>query len=195
MRIRALLTLSALIACGVGACNSSAATLFTTTAHTARVTIGATAVATGTNIDLTSGTALINHCAHSALNMTLAQNNDTTVVGTFAGGSFNGCNNPITPTFVQNGAPTAWVLTISGTSTLINDQRCWQTQLHDVTWDLLGGLYSGTLSGMTSCQPTSGSPLTIKLLSSGTISGPLIGNGRYDGSYIFTSTASAWSLT
>jgi hypothetical protein len=198
MRIRALLFLSALAATallGIGAGSASAATLFTTTAHTARVTVGAIAVGTGTNVDLTSGTAVINHCAHSSLNLLLDQNNDTAVVGTVTAGSFNGCNNPVTPTFLNGGVTANWVLTVSGNSSLINDQNCWNASVDRVTFDLLGGQYAGNLTGVTACQPTSGSPLTLRLPSAGSVAGPLTGNGRIDGSYVFTGAAAAYSLT
>jgi len=194
MRIRALI-ISALAATALlsAASSASAATLFTTTGHTARVTVGATAVGTGTNVDLTSGSSVINHCAHSALNLTLSQNNDTAVIGNVTGGTFNGCANPVTPTF-----PSVWSLVIRGNGTAqAGENTCWTASVTAVEFDLLGGKYTGNLlTGVTACQPTTtGSPLTLKLASAGFVSGPLTGNGRIDGSYVFTGAAAAYSLT
>ena len=194
MRIRAFI-ISALAATALlsAAGSASAATLFTTASHATRVTVGATAVGTGTNVDLTSGSSVINHCGHSALNLTLAQNNDTEVIGNVTGGSFNVCNSPVQGTFT-----TPWSLRISGTGTVSGTNTCWNGRVLGVVFDLLGGSYSGSLTtGVTACQPTAtGAPLSLKLASAGFVVGPLTGNGRIDGSYVFTgSPASGYSLT
>jgi hypothetical protein len=191
MRIRALLFTPVLAAAalGIGAGGASAATLFTTTAHSARVTVGATATATSTTpIPLTSGATRINTCTHSQLNLTLTANNDTAgVQANVTGGSFSPCNSPVTGNFA-----TPWKLTISGTATISGGFSRYAAAVDNVSFNLLGGVYAGNLTtGITATQPTAAAaPLCLHMNAAGSVSGPLTGDGRIDGTYCLTNTFS-----
>lgn len=195
MRIRSLLFIPALAAAAlaIGASGASAATLFTTTAHTTRVTVGATATATSTTpIVLTSGATKINTCTHSTLHLVLVQNNDVEVVGNVVAGSFTPCLNPVTGNFT-----TPWGLTVSGTGTMDGAFTRWNARVNNVSFNLLGGTYTGNLTtGITVTQPTvATSPLCLHAANAGFVTGPLTGDGRIDGTYCFSGTAASFSLT
>ena len=195
MRIRALLFVPALAAAvlGIGASGASAATLFTTASHTTRVATGATAVATSTTpIPLTSGATRINTCTHSTLHLTLNQNGPSTVIGNIVAGSFSPCVSPVTGNFA-----TPWRLTVSGAGTMTGGFNSWTTAVDNVSFNLLGGTYTGNLTtGITATQPTAaGAPVCLHMNSAGSVAGPLTGDGRIDGTYCLSGTAAAFSLT
>ena len=194
MRIRAILLAPALAAMllAVGASGASAATLFTSAAHTTRVAVGATASATLTApLVWTSGATAINRCTHSTLHLTVAQNNDTAVVGNIVAGSFSPCNSPLTGNFA-----TPWKLTITGTSTMVGAFTRWNAAIDNISYNQLGGTYSGNLTtGVTATQPTTAAaPICIHLATAGSVSGPL-GSFNLDGSYCLSGTSTAFSLT
>ena len=196
MRIRALLFVPALAAVvlGIGVSGASAATLFTSTAHTTRVSVGTTADATSVSpIDLTSGSQLLNRC-HSTLQLALRENSDTRVAIAVTGSSFSNCSGigPVTGTHVV-----PWTLTITGTGRVVGSFWDYSATADNVVFDLLGGTYTGNLtSGVTITQPLVGtSPICVDLLAAGTVTGPLTGNGRIDGRYCLTGAAAAFSLT
>jgi hypothetical protein len=205
MRIRALLFTPVLAAAvlGVGASGASAATLFTTTAHSARVTVGATATAgSTTNIRLTSGTSgsTVENCASSALNLTLVQNNDTKLIGSITGGSFTTCSPfpSVTPTFSGTSSP--WTLTVSGTGTVSGTRTQYAASVDSVSVDFGNGNYRGNLGttggSIVAYQPTAAAaPLCLDFNSSGSLIGPLTGDGRVDGTYCFTGASASYSLT
>ena len=197
MRIRALLFIPALAAAAlaIGASGASAATLFTSTAHTTRVAVGTTAVATSVgNIDLTSGGALLNRCPHSVLHLVLAENSDTRVNVSVTGSAFFACSGlgAVTGTHVP-----PWQLTITGNGTMVGGFTAYAATAHRVTFDILGGRYSGNLeTGLTITQPTvATSPICVDVNNAGSVSGPLTGDGRIDGKYCLSGTAAGFSLT
>jgi hypothetical protein len=80
------------------------------------------------------------------------------------------------------------------------------TTLSNVRFDLLGALFSGTLTGATGSPPTtgayltqpsaSGAPICLVLDRAGTVAGALASGVRVDGRYCFAgAAASTWSLT
>jgi hypothetical protein len=191
-----LLVASAL---GMTAGTASGATLFTTGAHTARVTVGATAgLTTSTIARFTSGTSgsTFNTCASSTLGLTLVQNNDTKVILTTTGGTFSGCVpfTPVTPTF--SGTSTPWTLTVSGTGTVSGTRTQWGATLDSVSLDYGNGNYRGNYSGLTAFQPSAtASPICVAFVAAGSLIGPITGDGRLDTTYCFEGGAAAWSLT
>jgi hypothetical protein len=209
MRIRALLFMPVLAAAvlGVGASGASAATLFTTTAHTTRVTVGAKASAASTgNIRLTSGTtgSTVENCTSSTLSLTLTQNNDTKVIGQIDSGAganvFAGCSMfpTVTPTFSGTSQP--WTLTVSGTGTVSGTRTQWTAHVDTVSVDFGNGNYRGNLGisgSIFAYQPTAAAaPICLEFNSSGSLIGPLTGDGRVDGTYCFEgAAASQYSLT
>jgi hypothetical protein len=200
MRIRALLftPVLAVALLGAGVSSASAATLFTTSAHTTRVTVGATASATATtNIRLTSGTSgsTVNNCNNSALSLALRQNNDTKVIGAITAGSFSNCA-PFATVATFSGTSSQWTLTVSGNSTTSGTRTQWAASVDSVSVDFANGNYRGNFGNVTAYQPTAtGAPLCLEFASSGSLVGPLTGDGRVDGTYCFDGASAAYSLT
>ena len=195
MRIRAFLLTPALAAAtlAISASGASAATLFTSAAHTTRVTVGATASATLTTpLTITSGAVGFITCTHSTLHLSVSQNTDAAVVGTVVAASLSPCTSPITANVV-----TPWKLTITGTSTMVGAFTRWNAAIDNVSFNLLGGLYTGNLTtGVTATQPTAaGAPICIHMAVAGSVSGPLLGDGRFDGTYCLSGSSAAFSLT
>jgi hypothetical protein len=201
MRIRAVLFMSVLAAAvlGAGAGGASGATLFTSTAHTARVAVGTVASAAGTNIRLTSGSATIEFCESSTLTLSLVQNNDNKLIGAIGStgaNTFSACAPiaSVTPTFT--GTSTPWTLTVDGNGVVSGTRTTWTATVDSVSVDFGGGNYRGNLENVTAWQPTAtGSPICLEFDASGTLIGPLTGNGRVDGQYCFEGGAAAFSLT
>jgi hypothetical protein len=193
MRIRALLFLPALAtaALGIGASSASAATLWTTNAHSARVTVGSTATADVIgNLDLTLPTGTVaNRCTGGDLGVTVEENSDVRVSLNVTSGFFTGCTAGVLPTF-------PWTLTVTGNGTVVAPNIRWAAIVDHVAFDIAGfpGVFSGNLTtGVTAGQPTSGTtPITLNLADAGSASNPNVGTGFIDGNIQLTS---AWSLT
>ena len=204
MRIRAMLfmSLAAMAVVGIGASGASAATLYTSAAHTTTVSLGATLSATTTTppkgIRLTSGTATVNNCTHATINGTVGANTGGAIVIDFGSGAFSGCN--IATTFAG-----AWALDIFGSGSHGTSQSgaaslLWPATFTNVHMIFGGGTYQGNIvSGeggtITMSQgTTSGTGLCLNLSNAGTLSGPLTTVGKIDSQYCFTGTAANWSL-
>ena len=199
MRVRALLLVPALVTAvlAIGASGASAATLFTNAGHATRVTVGATASATSTTpLLLTSGATRMNTCTHSSLQLVISQNNDTAVVGTVVGGTFNPCGATMTGAFFM-----PWRLTMTGAGVMSGGFTRWSAAINNVSFTVFGGLYTGNVTtGITATQPTTpstigASPICVHMTAAGSVSGPLTGDGRLDGSFCLSGTSAAFSLT
>jgi len=194
MRIRAMMfALAATAAMGIGASGASAATLFTTSAHTTTVATGSAVSATATSpVVLTSATSALNTCSSSSLAGTVTTNSGGTVAGNITSGSVSSC----APFSAGVTFPSAWVLSVTGSSTTSGSTTIWSNvTISNVRFDLNNGPYSGTLSGgITARQPHSGGPICLQLSDSGTLTGPLTGNGRIDTNYCFNGAAANYSL-
>jgi hypothetical protein len=198
LRMLPLIPVLATAALGLTANGASAATLFTNTAHSTRVTVGATASISSANWRWTSGTSgsTMETCNASTFSLTLVQNNDNKVIGAVNGASFTGCAPfpTLTPTF--SGTSTTWTFTIDGTSTVSGTRTQWTAALHNFSFDFGNGNYRGNIANLTAWQPTaSPSPVCIEFASAGSFVGPLTGDGRVDTTYCFEGAAAAWSLT
>lgn len=196
MRIRALLVMPVLVATaalGFGVSGASAATLFTTGAHTTEVAVGATSSATNTSpVVLTSATSQINTCHTSTLNTQVEQNSGGRVVLGITSGTFAGCA-PLAATGVFS---TPWKLTVTGSPTTSGGVTSWAAAVHSVGFVLGGGNYSGNLTtGVTARQTGAGGAVCLNLADAGQLSGPLTSNGRIDTNYCFEGSASTYSLT
>jgi hypothetical protein len=195
MRYRPLLvSLVIAAACSAGLSGgASAATLFTTGAHTTRVAIGATqSLTTTTPWTYTSATSVLNSCSNSTLQLTLFQNTDAAVVATVTGGTFTGCT-PFAPT---GNFGTPWQLTVSGSPTTTGDITRWAASLSNVSFNLAGGTYTGSFTtGVTARQTGSSGAMCVDFNDAGTVSGPLSSNFRVDTSYCFEGAAATYSLT
>ena len=129
MRVRKLLSVSALavaavLAAGVPA--ASGALLFTTAAHTTRVTVGATADLTAVApFTMTSGAVLVDSCPASTLHVVLIQNAAATVVASVTGGTWSMCTPfPHSPTF-------PWTATIRGNAATSGANTVWTSSTVD----------------------------------------------------------------
>ena len=198
MRIRALLFIPVLAAAAlaIGASGASAATLFTTTGHTARVAAGSLADATSvTPIDLTSSGMLADRCTHSSLGLSVSGNTATSpAVLTVTSSTFApGCVGAGQPVGTHN---PVWRLTVLGTGTMIGTQTAWNASVDNLVFDLPApfGQFSGNLTtGVTVTQPTvATSPLCVDLNNAGEAFGLVA--GTIDGRYCLTGTAAGWSL-
>jgi len=196
MHIRAFtftlaLSVGAAMAAGAGA--GDAATLFTTSAHTTPVSVGSAISASATSpFNITSATSLFTSCASSSLSGTVTQNSGGTVVGSITSGSLSSC----TPFTWVATFPTAWALTISGSSTTVGGTTVWSSvALHNLRFDLNNGPYSGSLAGGISARQAHASgPICLQFADVGTITGPLTGNGRIDTNYCFRGPSANYSL-
>ena len=141
---------------------------------------------------MTSTTTVINRCTHSSLHLTVAQNNDMAVVGNIVASSFTSCLSPLAGNFT-----TPWRLTVTGTGTTSGASTSWNAAIDNFSYTYLGGTYAGNLTtGVAATQPTAAAaPICLHLASAGSISGPLTGDGRFDGSYCLSGTSAAFSLT
>jgi hypothetical protein len=199
LRILLILTTLAAMAASVAATSAGAATLFTTAAHTGHVPTGTTAGISSSTVRLTSGTSgsTVESCADSTLNLTIVQNSGAKVVASVSGGNFTTCAQfpTVTPTF--GGTSTLWTLTISGAGTVSGTRTRWTAGVDSVSFDFGNGNYRGSFSSrVTAYQPTAvGSPVCVEFASSGSVVGPLTGDGRLDATYCFEALASAFSLT
>jgi hypothetical protein len=178
------------------------ATLFTTGAHTARVTVGATGRLTGAGLGFTSGGTLINVCGGSSLTFQLTQNNTaSSVQGTITSGSFSGCSTAYTLNFT-----TPWAVAITGGRQANGTTLTYpNATLKNIRYDYLGNTVTGALTaarsstatGLYAAQPTvGGAPVCLVMNHAGTVSDPLFGPLNLDGQWCFDSEPSkTWSLT
>jgi len=195
MRNRALLFIPALAAAvlGIGASGASAATLFTTSAHTARVAVGATATADVVGpLDLTLPPGTVaNRCTNGDFSIVVAENSDTRVNLRVTAGTTAPCLSAVTPTFSP-----PWTVTITGNGSPATPNVSWASTVHRVAFDIAGfpGVFTGNLeTGVTALQPTAGtSPITLNLANAASATNPNVGTGNIDGNIRLTTT---WSLT
>jgi len=195
MRIRALLLVSVLATTisAVGVSAASAATLFTTTAHTTRVTVGSTATADVVgNLDFTLPPGTVaDRCTGGSFTLVVAQNSDALISLRVGSGGFAGCFSSKTPTFTV-----PWTVTITGAGTVRAPNLSYGATLHRLAYDMAGfpGMFVGNLeSGVTALQPTAGtSPITINLENAASLTNPSVGTENLDGNLRLTTP---WSLT
>jgi len=201
MRIRAMMfALVATAVMGIGASGASAATLYTDGMFNTLVAANTAVSATATSpVVLTSATSALNTCTSSTLSGTVTDNGSASgrVTGNITSGSVAGC----APFSAQVTFPSAWQLTVTGTPTTTSGFTVWHAQLHNVRFDLNNGPYSGTLDGFllrqghdTTAGPGPAGASCLQLSDTGTLTGPLTGNGRIDTNYCFTGAAASWRL-
>jgi hypothetical protein len=194
LRTLPLIPVLTAIALGLTANAASAATLFTTPAHTSRVSVGTTAsIATTAGLRFTG--AIPDTCPSSTVGLRLVQNNDAGVILSATAASFSGCSPfpPLIPTFTGTSAP--WTYTINGNSNIGGTRTQWASALHNFSFDFAGSNYRGNFNSITAFQPTAtSSPVCLELASAGTFTGPG-GGGSLDATYCFEGGAAAWSLT
>lgn len=202
MRLRTSLLAPIVVAaaCTIGGAPASADTLFTTVSHTTPVSVGTTAsVASGTVTAIRDG-AVVNTCASSTLQLEVEKNDATLLAGTFTSGTFSGC-------FLSAAGDFPWRFTVRSpsystlTSTVFKNTT-W-TDVSATLWGVSPG--TGTLTGAVNRPavngafvqegPNNGSSICFSLNNAGTLSGPLLNDGKIDANYcVEGAAATAWSL-
>jgi hypothetical protein len=194
MRTRLLLAslfaTTALLASSGGA---SAVELYTSSAHSATVPVGATASATitaGNGFRITSGTATVNNCSAGTLGMSVTQNSAGTVRLIVSAGTFSACVFGMTVTVSAD-----TTIDISGIPFINGGVKVAVSSFTNVSLHFLGGNYTGNLTNVTATEPTAaGAPICFKLSNSGTLVGPLTSAGKVDAQYCLDGTAAAYSF-
>jgi hypothetical protein len=203
MGVRAPLFVAVLAAAvlGVGAASASAVTLFSTTAHTVRVSNGAVGDATSVApLDFTTTAGvLIQRCTHSNLALVVRDNGAASgvVAMTVTGIAIApGCVGTLGQPSGTHFPP--WVFTVTGHSTMIGTQTDWVGTLHNIALDTPTlGLYTGNLTtGVTFTQPTvATSPICIDFNAAGTLRSQFAAPMLIDAKYCLTGASAGWSLT
>jgi hypothetical protein len=142
---------------------------------------------------------VVNTCASSTLQLEIEQNNAAILAGTFTGGSFSGC-------FLSAAGDFPWRFTVRGSGLFSETKSVFSnatwTSVTATLWGVSPG--SGTLTdadlgGFSGASvqegPNNGSSICFILNNAGTLTGPLLTNGKIDASYCLEgATATGWSL-
>jgi hypothetical protein len=199
MRIRVLAVWAVFVptVLGIGAGAAPAATLFSTTAHTAEVPVGTTVTATAeTNVDFTlsSQPGLVwGRCTAADLHATVARNAGGVVALRVTGGAFAPCDQlTYQPTFA-----TPWTLTVTGNGTVSGTNTAYSATVDSVAYDVVGaGSFQGNLENVTVTQPTTAtSPITLRMNGGCGLLNATLGGLCVHGSFRLDGTAAGWSLT
>jgi hypothetical protein len=178
-------------ALAIGAGDASAATLFTSGAHSSRVAVGTTFHATSTGGRVTSSPlSPASTCTGvSTLQLDVRENSDTRVSLTVTSGTFSGCDNATTGTF-------DWTITITGNGVVSGANTVYVTTQHDVRFDVAGhGFFGDTDRVGAATQPTVGTaPICLNPPTPGGLLAR-IPQAFFDFKYCFIGGAAAWSLT
>jgi hypothetical protein len=197
-RLLASVVVSAMVV-GFGGTVASADTLFTTVSHATPVGVGTTAsLGSGTVTAIRDGT-VVNTCASSTLQLEITQNDEAALSGTFTSGTFSGC-------FLSAAGDFPWRFTVRGSGVLAKTTTTFNTTTWSNVFATLWGVSpgSGTLTdsafqdgvGGASLRenPHNGSSICFTLNKAGTLSGPLLTDGKIDANYCLEgATATAWS--
>jgi hypothetical protein len=174
-----LLTATAALAAGITG-SASAATLYTTAAHTTPVAVGTTITLANTALDyyynyyMNTSNVLV-ACAGNGLTVKVTQNSAGVFKANVTGGSFSGCSSAWTLNAVG-------ALQISGSSITVGTNKAWLATT--LTGTQTGGGSTATanytsatgnppVNGAWTQQPTAGAaPVTVKLDHAPTLTGP-----------------------
>jgi hypothetical protein len=207
--MRKRLTLAATLSVaviGIGAGSASAATLYTTSAHTTAVAVGTTFTAStpsgaGTwNYEWTSaGVGVWERCNNANYNFKVTKNSLGVFKAETTGGAFNTCEfESLTPN-----APAT--LEITGSSITVGTGKAWLgSVLNNVAVKMNGGsVVSGSLTsatgnppanGVSAQQPAAAAPVSVVLSNAGTLTSGLFGATKVTAKYTLTGAAASYSL-
>jgi hypothetical protein len=188
-----MIALTTTVGLGAAAESATAATLYTTAAHTTEVAVGTTAGMTNTTpVVLMSATSPLNTCNSSTLSMTVGHNSGGTVTATISSGSFSAC----APLALIGTFGTPWRLTISGLPTTSGSTTTWAATVTGVSVLLGGGTYAGNLNsvGVSAHQTGFSGAVCLNFSDAGTLVGPLTTNMRVSINYCFEGSAATYSL-
>jgi hypothetical protein len=186
---------------GVG--SASAATLYTSAAHTVPVPVGTTFTAsTPTTTDYSAyqvrqGKAVLEACNNGSFTFKVTQNSLGTFKAAYVNGSLSGCA-PFAFTVVPTGE-----LTVSGSSITVGTNRAWESTVLKSSVLANGSTVTSTYGGATGNPPaagafirepaTTGPAASIVLSEAGTFAGPIF-QGQVTATYSLTGTAAGYSF-
>jgi hypothetical protein len=196
----------AIAAIGIGASSASAATLYTTSAHTTAVPVGTTITATipaGKEWTLSlEGGGAVEVCFGGTLALKVTQNSAGVVKAEVTGGTFA----PNCVGLAQMSASAGGELQISGSSVANGSNSAWLgSTLKGVHWALTGiGSWTGNFTSATGSPPAKGvfsqqpttakAPVSVVLANAKKLDGTPWSNPEVSATYTFTGTAAAYSL-
>jgi hypothetical protein len=208
--MRKRLTLGATLAVaaiGFGASSASAATLYTTSAHTTAVGVGATFTAStpsgaGTwNYEWTSkGIGMWERCNSASYTFKVTKNSLGVFKAETTGGAFNTCE------FEALAVNAPATLEITGSSITVGTGKAWLgSTLKNVGVKELGinrivagNLVSATgnppANGVSAQQPAAAAPVSVVLSNAGTLVSELVGPTNVTANYTLTGAAASYSL-
>ena len=206
MRLRLGLVTAGLVVASVavGSSAASAATLYTTAAHTSAVPLGTTfTAATATTADYSAyrvltGTNVRAACNSASLTFQVTQNSGGIFKAQVTGGAHTGC---IAAESVV-GTPST-LLQVGGSSVVNGTGKAWASTSLTVDVQFLGQFYFGSFSGATGSplahgvfaqQPTTGTPVSVALNDAGDQAGLSYTAGHVTSTYTFTGAAANYSL-
>lgn len=203
MRIWDLAVLPALaLAATLAAAPASADTLFTNPSRLTAVAPGTIASITSGTVTAKTGSTPVNACRTSTLSLKVEQNDATAVAGTLTAGVFSNCALSAAGDF-------PWRFTVRGSgtttgSTTFYPNATWEN-VSATLWGVSPG--DGTLTDATATpgtapvdglyvrQTATGSRICFVLNNAGTLSGPLLSDGKIDATYCLEGeAASTWTL-
>jgi len=173
--------------------------LYTTPEHVGAVSVGSTATVVSGTVTARTGAATVNSCGSSSLVLRIDDNTPSGVVGSIISGTFTNCALSAAGDF-------PWKVNVSGSGTVSGTSRIFTnaswSSVSATLWGVSPG--NGTLTGATGSPPTdgvyvrqvasTGDSLCFVLDNAGTLSGPLLSDGKIDATYCLDGSASAWSL-
>jgi len=189
---------------GIGASSASAATLYTTSAHTTAVAVGATFTAStpsgAWNYEWTTpGLGLWERCNNANYTFKVTKNSLGVFKAETTGGAFNTCEfEPLAPN-----APAT--LEITGSSITVGTGKAWLgSTLKNVAVKevLLNRVVAGQLTsatgnppanGVSAQQPAAAAPVSVVLSNAGTLESEF-GPTKVTANYTLTGTAASYSL-
>lgn len=171
---------------------ASAATLYTTPAHTTLVPVGTTAIATLESPDIVFNGPITNSSTGSTVSLSLTQNSGGVVGANVIGGTFTG-GAPLSG--MPNFNP-PWQVVVSGSSSTSGSALVWPASVNNVSFTFGGLPVTGNLtSGVLAAEPSAaGAPVSLWLDNAGTLSNPLLGSGTVTGQYVLAGPAANFSL-
>jgi hypothetical protein len=197
-----LLATTAALAAGITGA-ASAATLYTTSAHTTPVAVGTTFTILSTNYaNYAAPYGLIAVCGGSQLFFTVAQNSGGVFKASVTGGALTGCSNGWTS------VPSGGTLQISGSAITVGTRKAWlaTTLTHQQIYSSMGHLstYAANFTSATGNPPvngiwaeqptTGGAPLSIMLNNAPSLTSPGQLTMNVSASYYAQSSAASYSL-
>jgi len=197
----------AVAAIGIGASSASAATLYTTSAHTTAVAVGTTFTAStpsgaGTwNYEWTSGgIGLWERCNNASYTFKVTKNSLGVFQAQPSNGAWNGCEPWL---LTWNG--TTSTLEVTGSSITVGTGKAWLgstfkevavkvSQPDVVHGTLTSATGNPPVNGVSAQQPAAAAPVSVVLANAGTLESMVFGATKVTAKYTLTGAAASYSL-